>query len=206
MNCRGHTIRVDIVNNYKVTPVAHIQLLNGQTKYSDAGQIIENDYYIFKLVNKKIESDVQTIICGIKTANDFLRLINHQGLPIFNPLVSSSVEQKIHNGNVLANNSKKKNEAAIQLYNAIMWVITLIDAKPDTTIYNIKEEVEKYLSYEPYLSKIKGVNTIIKKCFKEQTLSNKINQLRETNNIRNSICNFSLLQEKLKNENIPSNF
>ena len=206
MNCRGHTIRLDIVNNYKVTPVAHIQLLNGQTKYSDAGQIIENDYYIFKLVNKKIESDVQTIICGIETANDFLRLINHQGLPIFNPLVSISVEQKIHNVNVLANNSKKKNETAIQLYNAIMWVITLIDAKPDTTIYNIKEEVEKYLNYEPYISKIKGVNTIIKKCFKEQTLSNKINQLRETNNIRNSICNFSLLQEKLKNENISSNF
>lgn len=206
MNCRGHSTRIEIVNNYKVTPVAHIQLLNGQTKYSDAGQIIENDYYIFKLVNKKIESDVQTIICGIETANDFLRLINHQGLPIFNPLVSISVEQKIHNGNVLANNSKKKNETAIQLYNAIMWVITLIDAKPDTTIYNIKEEVEKYLSYEPYISKIKGVNTIIKKCFKEQTLSNKINQLRETNNIRNSICNFSLLQEKLKNENISSNF
>lgn len=206
MNCRGHTTRVDIVCNYKVTPIAHIQLLNGQTKYSDAGQIIENDYYIFKLANKIIESDVQTITCGIKTANDFLRLISHKGLPIFNPLVSISNEQKIHNGNVITNNSKKNNETAIQLYNAIMWIIILIDAKAYTTIYKIKDDVEKYMNYEPYLSKIKSVNTIINNCFKEKTLSNKINELRETNNIRNSICDFSLLQEKLKNENIQSNF
>ena len=206
MNCRGHTTRVDIVSNYKVTPVAHIQLLTGQTKHSDAGQIIENDYYIFTLVNKIKESDIQTITCGIEAATDLLNLINHRGLHIFNPLVSINSEQNIHNGSVLSNDSKKKNETAIQLYNAIMWIITLIDAKTDTTIYNIKKEVEKYMNYEPYLSKIKSVNTIIKKCFKEKTLSNKINELRGANNIRNSICNFSLLQEKLKNENIPSYF
>ena len=116
------------------------------------------------------------------------------------------MNKKLHNGNVITNNSKKNNETAIQLYNAIMWIIILIDAKAYTTIYKIMDDVEKYMNYEPYLSKIKSVNTIINNCFKETTLSNKINELRETNNIRNSICDFSLLQEKLKNENIQSNF
>ena len=48
MECRSEERRQYIVDNYNVVPVAHIQLLNGQTKHSDAGQTIENDYYIFK--------------------------------------------------------------------------------------------------------------------------------------------------------------
>lgn len=32
--------------------MAHIQLLAGQTKHSDAGATIEKDYYIFEAVHK----------------------------------------------------------------------------------------------------------------------------------------------------------
>lgn len=205
MNCRGHSTRIDIVKRYKVIPLVHLQLLNGQTKNSDAGQIIKNDYYIFKLINKQNEFDFCNIICGIEAASDFLTLIKHNGLSVFNPLVSIANNQLLHKNSIF-NNSQKKNEIAVQLYNAIMWIIILIDAKTETPIYKIKEELEKYMNYEPYLSKIKGVNTIIKQCFKENTLSDKINELRDKNKIRDSICNFSLLQEKLKKENIPSNF
>lgn len=52
MECRSEERRQYIVNNYNVVPVAHIQLLNGQTKHSDAGQTIENDYYIFEATSK----------------------------------------------------------------------------------------------------------------------------------------------------------
>lgn len=41
MECRSEERRQYIVDNYNVVPVAHIQLLNGQTKHSDAGQTIE---------------------------------------------------------------------------------------------------------------------------------------------------------------------
>ena len=42
MDCRSTERRQWIVDNYDVVPVAHIQLLAGQTKHSDAGQTIEN--------------------------------------------------------------------------------------------------------------------------------------------------------------------
>ena len=48
MECRSTERRQWIVDNYNVVPIAHIQLLAGQTKHSDAGSMIENDYYIFK--------------------------------------------------------------------------------------------------------------------------------------------------------------
>ena len=52
MECRSTERRQWIVDNYNVVPVAHIQLLAGQTKHSDAGAMIENDYYIFHAIDK----------------------------------------------------------------------------------------------------------------------------------------------------------
>lgn len=53
MECRSEKKRQDIVDNYYVSPIAHIQLLSGQRKHSDAGQTITNDYYIFEAISKK---------------------------------------------------------------------------------------------------------------------------------------------------------
>lgn len=55
------------------------------------------------------------------------------------------------------------NPIAKQLYNAIMWVIVIIDAKPNTAIYEVREKVWKFKSYEPFPSQVKAVNTIISK-------------------------------------------
>lgn len=85
MECRSEERRQYIVNNYNVVPVAHIQLLNGQTKHSDAGRTIENDYYIFEATSK-IDGKQERIQCGMTAARDFLKKINHEGLPLFNPL------------------------------------------------------------------------------------------------------------------------
>lgn len=52
MECRSTERRQWIVNKYDVVPVAHIQLLVNQTKHSDAGAMIENDYYIFYATDK----------------------------------------------------------------------------------------------------------------------------------------------------------
>lgn len=85
MECRSTERREWIVNNYNVIPVAHIQLLAGQTKHSDAGAMIENDYYIFQAIDKVSERK-EIIQCGMGAARDFLRLIKHEPLPLFNPL------------------------------------------------------------------------------------------------------------------------
>ena len=64
MDCRSTEKRQWIVENYTVKPMAHIQLLAGQTKHSDAGATIERDYYIFEAVNNE-NGEKEIIQCGM---------------------------------------------------------------------------------------------------------------------------------------------
>ncbi|HGQ5917395.1 TPA: hypothetical protein ACL0DE_001926, partial [Streptococcus pneumoniae] len=91
--------------------------------------------------------------------------MNHKGLPLFNPLVGDShVNNRQEYDNTGSGNlqPEKWNETAKQLYNIIMWLIILWNAKPDTPLFNFKDEVIKYKTYEPFESSIKRVNTTIK--------------------------------------------
>ena len=63
MNCRGTETRQRIVKEYNVKPVAHIQLLAGQTKHSDAEAIIKEEYYIFN-AERKSDGQKEIIQCG----------------------------------------------------------------------------------------------------------------------------------------------
>ena len=85
MDCRSTERRQWIIDNYNVVPDVHAQLLANQTKYSDAGSIIKNEYYIFRATNK-VSGENEVIQCGMGAARDFLRLLKHKGLPLFNPL------------------------------------------------------------------------------------------------------------------------
>ena len=132
-------------------------------------------------------------------ARDFLSLLNHKGLPIFNPIHNNIIQ---HNGVNNRNNNNnynisKCNHTSKQLYNAIMWIITIIDASPNSPIYNIKSEIEE--NPNDILPKIKGVNTIIHGIFKGVTLTEKISELRTNNDIRNDLCQFNLLIEEINN-------
>ncbi|WP_050265205.1 hypothetical protein, partial [Streptococcus pneumoniae] len=93
---------------------------------------------------------------------------------------------------------EKWNETAKQLYNAIMWLIILWNAKPDTPLFNFKYEVIKYKTYEPFESSIKRVNTTIKNGSKGKTLTEMINGYRADNDIRDEICNFNILKNKIR--------
>ena len=57
MECRSAERRQWIVNKYDVVPVAHIQLLANQTKHSDAGAMIENDYLFFMRPIRQVEKE-----------------------------------------------------------------------------------------------------------------------------------------------------
>lgn len=206
MNCRGNKTRKKIVQDYEVKPQVHLKLLANQTKHSDAGATIENEYYIFS-AKRKSDGKQETIQCGMGAARDLLKLINHNGLPLFNPLASNNHEATLSKqDNIEKNNPQKEkwNITAKQLYNAIMWLIILWDAKPDTPLFKFKDEVIKYKNNEPFDSKIKRVNTTIRNGGKGKTLTQMINDYREENNIRVSICNFDLLQTRIndmKDEN-----
>lgn len=200
MECRGSKRREWIVDNYKVIPVAHIQLLAGQTKHSDANAMIENDYYIF-CATDKTSGKKEIIQCGMGAARDFLRLLGHKGLPLFNPLRGKNENYK--KGVIVGNGVRKQTEVwnptAKQLFNAIMWIILIIDAKPNTPVFNIKDEVCKFKDREPFASKVKAVNTIIDKNFGGKTLTEAINELRANNDVRDSMCQFDKLVSIINN-------
>ena len=198
MNCRGTETRKKIVKEYKVEPVAHIKLLANQTKHSDAGATIEDEYYIFTAIRNS-DGQREIIQCGMGAARDFLQIIDHPGLPLFNPLKGENVTSS---SNRKDPNIHKKiddwNATAKQLYNAIMWLIIAWDAKPDTPLFEFKDEIMKYKKYEPYDSKIKRVNTVIKNGGKGKTLTEIINAFSKDNNIRDAICDFKLLSDKVE--------
>ena len=203
MECRSTEKRLWIVEHYNVVTVAHIQLLNGQEKYSDAGAIIKNDYYIFEATHKSTgQKDI--IQCGMGAARDFLQLLNINGLPIFNPLVGANCEPLEENENLDKNASFKSirkpwDPVAKQLYNAIMWLIVLWDAKPGTQLFELKENILKFQNYIPFDSKVKHVNNMIKKGGKGKKLTEMIDALKNDNNIREDMCRFDLLTNVIKN-------
>lgn len=197
MDCRGTETRKRIAKEYKVEPVAHIKLLANQTKRSDAGATIEDEYYVFTAI-RNTDGQKEIIQCGMGAARDFLQIIDHPGLPLFNPLkgenVTSSSNSKISNNH---KNIEDWNAAAKQLYNAIMWLIIIWDAKPNTPLFEFKDDIMKYRRCEPFDWKIKRVNTVIRNGGKGKTLTEIINALSKDNKIRDSICDFKLLSDKV---------
>lgn len=203
MDCRGSKRRQEIVRDYDVVPVAHVKLLKGQTKKSDAGPEIDDQYYFFKATNKNNLHDVQFIQCGMGAARDFLSLTNRKSLPLFNPLV-------VPVGHVVNNNQPntrsfakriKWDPTAEQLHNAIMWIIIIWNTspRPNSPLFKIKSKLECYPSFKPYDNKIKAVNTMIQNSFHGSTLTDSINNLKKVNNIKATVCDFGLLTNQLQN-------
>lgn len=201
MKCRGRKEREKIVKNYQVTPMAHIRLLAGQTKRSDAEADIINEYYIFEAIDSN--GNKEFIQCGMGAARDFLELLNHEGLPLFNPLHAEGNLEDQGGGNLRIEGNGRQiqgwNETARQLYNAVMWLIIAWDAKPDTPLFEFKNEIIKYKNCVPFDSKIKRVNTIIQKDRKGRTLTEIINGFSAENDIRDDMCQFNLLNEVINN-------
>ena len=89
MYCRGEDTRREIVKSHELYPIAHVQLLVGQTKTSCTGDTLTDAYYCF-FYKSRTGADQGTILCGEHAAKDFLQLIGHEGLPLFNPLLTQS--------------------------------------------------------------------------------------------------------------------
>ena len=197
MNCRGTETRRLIVKEYDVKPVAHIKLLAGQTKHSDAEATIKGEYYIFN-ATRKSDGKTEIIQCGMGAARDFLSILAIPGLPIFNPLKEESNNKTISKEKgIKGKKADNWNATAKQLYNAIMWLIIAWDAKPNTPLFEFKEDILKYKNSNPFDWKIKRVNTVIKNGGKGKTLTEIVNDLRKSNIIKDDICNFSLIKDRM---------
>ena len=203
MNCRTSKKRQYIVENYEVKPDAHVQLLAGQIIYSDAGAAIENDYYIFEATPKGTRKKY-FIQCGMGAARDFLKLLDHKGLPLFNPLHNHGEARQ--NANVregqqgfAQNDNNTWDPTAKQLYNAIMWLIIAWGGKPGPALSSEMNSAIKYKSCAPYDDRVKRINNIIKKDRRGRTLSQMIDEFRVNNDIRDDMCDFNLLTNIIEN-------
>ena len=127
-----------------------------------------------------------------------MRILGIPGLPIFNPLKEES-----NNKTVLKekgskdNNSEKWNATARQLYNGIMWLIIAWDARPNTPLFEFKEDILKYKNCDPFDWKIKRVNTVIKNGGKGKTLTEIVGDFQKNNKIKDNICDFTLLKDRM---------
>lgn len=199
MDCRSTEKRQWIVRNYTVEPVAHIRLLSGQIKHSDAGATIERDYYIFEAVNNAT-GEKEIIQCGMGAARDFLELLNHEGLPLFNPLHGDGDAGGEHGGGAGGRRAQEIwNPVAKQLYNAIMWLIIAWDAKPGTPLFEFRSDIEKHKKVTPFEWKVKRVNSAIQNGAKGRTLTEIIDGFRRNNNVRDDLCQFDLLIDIINN-------
>ena len=203
MDCRSTEKRQWIVQNYNVEPVAHIQLLAGQSKHSDAGATIEKDYYIFEALNK-INGKKEIIQCGMGASRDLLKLLNHKGLPLFNPLHGEGGvdgDGREHRGGGAGGRRFQEtwNPVAKQLYNAIMWLIIAWDARLGTPLFEFRSDILKYKRLEPFEWKVKRVNSAIQNGGKGKTLTEIIDGFRQNNDVRDDLCQFDLLIEIIGN-------
>lgn len=129
-------------------------------------------------------------------------LTHNKPLPIFNLL---KMPGKSAGTSTRADVSKTKwNEMAKQLYEAIMILIVDWDAKPDTPLVALKKEAEKYRYCDPNLKRIEKVNNIIAKDYRKRKLSEILDDLRKSDNIKD--YKFDLLDMELKKNKIVSNF
>lgn len=174
-DCRGKKTREQLVHDFEIVPLAHVKLLNGQTKKSCAGPDVE-EYYVFSYRSHANRKDVGTFVCGITAANDFINLIQRQNpavnrLPLFDPLAGLGQVGNANNaGRAGAGRGVQQvpnwNPIAKELYDVIgmiciMWNLNNVSDALESVLFNLIKNPMQI----PSNSDIHSINTIISKKF-----------------------------------------
>ena len=174
-DCRGEKTRKQLVHDFKIVPLAHVRLLNGQTKESCAGPDV-GEYYVFSYRSNANTTDVGTFVCGITAANDFINLIQRQNpavnrLPLFDPLAGLGQVGNANNAGCAgagggAQQVSNWNPIAKELYDAIgmiciMWNLNNVSGALKSVLFNLIENPMQI----PDDSDIRSINTIISNHF-----------------------------------------
>ena len=174
-DCRGEKTREQLVHDFEIVPLAHVRLLNGQTKESCAGPDV-GEYYVFSYRSRANRKDVGTFVCGITAANDFINLIQRQDpavnrLPLFDPLAGLGQVGNANNaGRAGAGRGTQQvanwNPIAKELYDAIgmiclIWNLDNVSGALERVLFNLVSNPTQV----PDDSDIRSINTIISNHF-----------------------------------------
>ncbi|PEC41852.1 hypothetical protein CON11_26360 [Priestia megaterium] len=209
MLCRYESRRIEIVEKYNITPIAHVKLLTGQEKKSCTNDKLEDKYYCFSYVHKKNKNDSGTFDCGKYAAEHFLKLLNHEGIPLFNPLSSEGTSHVGGASNTDETRDKREwNAVAKELSNAMNLLIICwnVSGNLNGALRDVKKKIEANPDKEPSPANIKSINTVIGGRGEEKRkLSDIVGKLRKDNPTLREYS-FDLINDILDKQNIPSNF
>src|SRR6266700_2046998 len=88
-NCRGRERKRAIVERYVLRPVVHAKLIDGQEIDGCCGRVTDR-YYFFE-AKPRDGGKTEAFHVGYDCAEQFLGLIDHPLLPLFNPLHEDGV-------------------------------------------------------------------------------------------------------------------
>jgi len=181
-SCRGEKKKIEIVNEYNLTPIAHLSVLAGQEKQGCCGKVTKR-YYVFKAKHKKTNIE-EIFYVGYSCAEQFLELINHDKLPLFNHLQSPGSKDPSHS--VTGNKKEKVTPLNRELYNAIHILCAAWDKPPK---YSLLRSLE-FIRNCPHISTKKFAvikfNEILSKDAKKRSLTQILSDLKILNpNLRN---------------------
>lgn len=202
MYCRGHNIRIEIVEQFEVIPLGRFKLLNGQTVISDAGNMdIIDEYTIFDCIDKNNPEHHESIYCGKYVAEDLCSLSGCMLPPLFNPL------KTINKGGSSGGTAVQQdtwNKTRKQLYNCTLLLIMYFENSPNNrALFSIKRELEdpKFIGYYPK-KQIKSINTYLWKA--GITFQFVLDKISQNNNLRE--FKYDLLIDYLNKLDIPQHF
>jgi hypothetical protein len=141
MKCRGKSTRRNIVQDYELEPIAHLQLLAGQTKRSCTGDLLTDGYYCFSYAVRD-GSESGSFFCGEHAARHFLGMLGKEALPRFNPLRATG---GAHVGSAGGASTQGQRgpwyPVAKQLYDAVNLLVVCWDTPPGPALGDIKQKL-----------------------------------------------------------------
>jgi len=200
-HCKGRETRIQLVKIYDIVPISHTSLLKGQVKHSAAEHTITKEYYCFSYKKKGTTETLETFIVGIRAAKHFLELLNHEPIPIFNPLKSNLNNSRYQENKHIETQKEKWNPLAWELYTVINIILMAWD-KNITILSEILTKISNNKNAEPSLSNIKSVNTIISKDYKKRTIDQMLDEFRIKNDIKD--FKFPLIMKILSDSKIEN--
>jgi hypothetical protein len=84
--CKGDAAKSSILSSYDIKPIMYIRLLAGQKINGCCGPI-KDKYYLFEAVDRTTKK-IENFSVGYDCGNQFLQLISHTPISLFNPFTS----------------------------------------------------------------------------------------------------------------------
>lgn len=202
-SCWGNDAKLEIVEKYNIKPVVYTTLLNGQKIDGCCGPITDK-YYLFQTENKQTK-EAGSFCVGRDCGEQFLKLINHSRISLFNPLQAEPKNQAGRNAGAGNVNTQQIAPLNKELSDAIQILCAAWGGyAPKGNLQRFLEYINSNPSRPTNSFAVVTFNRIVGKDAKGRTLARIIEDIRR-DNPRLRIFTFPLMQQVLEDENQLSN-